>query len=820
MKLKQTLTATLLLGWGSTVGLGQGTLRPPAYPLVTHDPYFSVWSFNDQSNQYPTRHWSGADHPLEAHAKVDGKTYVLMLPSLEPYPLVPEGRVQAAAASYTASQPAEGWALPGFDDRAWAKGQTPFGHAHYPEAKTKWDSGAIWVRQVVDLPAEKLVNPRLHLRLVGEPSVVYLNGIQVFGAAGHAWRYQHYQLPPQALETLKPGRNVLAIYLAKPGRHGYADVGLYDYRRPTELADLPLAQQTRVDVTATQTIYEFACGGVAVALKFASPLLPDNLEVLARPASYVTFTAKSSDGAPHQVALFFGASGLLATHDPVAPVSLATTRIAGQAATSLGTVAQPVLVRKGDDVRIDWGRLWLVGGQAQAGPARELRAAFVQGRAYVPTLAPLPAHEGGLATVFNLGAVQKLTVARYLVLGYDDGFSVQYFGQNLRPWWRRAAGQTAERMLALAYTQYAELLKKCNTLDRKMYQDALMSGGDKYAQLCQLAYRQAISAHKAVADPKGKLLFFSKENFSNGSIGTVDVTYPSAPLFLLYSPPLLRGMLEFIFAYSESGRWTKPFPAHDLGTYPLANGQTYPHDMPVEEAGNMLILTAALAEVEHHADYAKLHWPTLTVWAEYLKKEGFDPADQLCTDDFAGKLARNANLSVKAILGLAAYGKLAARLGQPQVAAEYGGLARQMARQWMELAQDGDHYALAFGAPNTWSQKYNLVWDNLLDLGVFPPEVVDRELKYYLGIQGKYGLPLDSRRAYTKSDWVLWTATLARTEDEFRQLYLPIYHFADETQSRVPLSDWHDTNTGLMVGFQARSVVGGYFIKILKTKLE
>lgn len=241
--------------------------------------------------------------------------------------------------------------------------------------------------------------------------------------------------------------------------------------------------------------------------------------------------------------------------------------------------------------------------------------------------------------------------------------------------------------------------------------------------------------------------------------------------------------------------------------------------MPVEESGNVLILCAAIAELEGNAGFAGAYWDLLTEWATYLREKGFDPGDQLCTDDFAGRLARNANLSNKAILGLASYGKLAGMLGHSDIAAEYLTLAQEYAIAWEKLADDGDHTRLTFDHPDTWSLKYNLVWDKLLGYNLFSVETARREVAFYLKHQNIYGVPLDCRRDYTKSDWVLWCATLAERREDFEALVSPIYRYAHETQSRVPISDWHDTMTAVRLNFKARSVVGGYFIRLLADRL-
>jgi hypothetical protein len=300
------------------------------------------------------------------------------------------------------------------------------------------------------------------------------------------------------------------------------------------------------------------------------------------------------------------------------------------------------------------------------------------------------------------------------------------------------------------------------------------------------------------------------------------VLYPSSPMFLFLNPKLVEAQLEPVARYAETSHWKFLFAPHDLGVYPLANGQLYgggevseDDQMPVEESGNMILMFAALAHAEQDTAYVKRYWPLLTKWAEYLLAKGFDPEKQLCTDDFAGHLAHNTNLSIKAIEALAAYGQLAREMGDAKTAAQYEDAAKSMAARWVSMAADGEHYRLAFDKPGTWSQKYNLVWDDILGLHIFPTEIATREVAFYKMHLNPFGLPLDNRATYTKLDWTVWSATLATRPDDFQAIIHPVFQFLNETPDRVPMADWYDTDSAHQVGFQARSVVGGVYIKML-----
>ena len=404
---------------------------------------------------------------------------------------------------------------------------------------------------------------------------------------------------------------------------------------------------------------------------------------------------------------------------------------------------------------------------------------------------------------------------QHLIVAFDGLYTMAYFGEDLRPYWNKDGDRTIEGLYEDAEKVYKETMARCYAFDRQLMENACRVGGKEYAELCASAYRQAVSSFQMSKDSSDELLYFTT------LVGSLDIYYAASPLFLCYNPDLLKAMLNPFFYYSESGKWNKPFPAHDLGGYPFVNGQAKGGDLPVEHAGNMLIMVAAMAKAEKDASYAKVHWETLSKWAGYLVENGVDTGKQIDTDSFAGRYSHNANLSAKGILGIASYALLAKMLGKQEDAEKYLAAAKRMAEEWEKLASDGDHYRLAFDQTDSWGQKYNLIWDKLLDLHVFPDRVVELETVFYRTKSNTYGCPLHSKTDYAKADWTVWAAALQNDRLMFREFILPLYNYMNENKWRVPMADTYNVvNQKTRVTSWGRPVTGAYFIKLLEAVLD
>lgn len=629
---------------------------------------------------------------------------------------------------------------------------------------------------------------------------------------------RHWTGVPQQLFGLAriDGKNYRFLGVANPGPQS-----------------IPALDQKSLELTPTHTVAVMASPEVEIRVEFMTPLLPQDMELMSRPVTYLSWQVKSLDGRQHDVTLYLDAAGTLAVNDPGEEVTWSRDKIDGLNLLRIGSQAQPVLKRSGDNVRIDWGWFYIAVPQSEdariAAGNLSYRDDFISRGQFSAAddiefpRAPRSHHPPPptLNVALPLGSVGSTPITRHILLAYDELDSVEYMHRELLPYWHTQF-RTFAAMLQAAEQQYSSVGAWTRKFDADLEGDLIHTGGPEYAEIATLAYQQAIAAHKLVEDADGTPYFMPKENFSNGSISTVDVIYPSSPLFLLLNPKLVEAQLEPVLRYAEMPRWKFPFAPHDLGIYPLADGQQYGgkeisvrNQMPVEESGNILILVAAIEHAEGNANFAQRHWPLLTKWAQYLRAKGLDPANQLSTDDFAGHMAHNANLSIKAIEALGAYAQLAAELHDTQTAQDYRKTAEFMADQWVKMADDGDHYRLAFDKPLTWSQKYNLVWDNILGLHLFPPDVSSREISFYLQHMNRYGLPLDNRATYAKLDWELWTATLVDNPSDFRTMVHSVFSFLNHTPNRVPMTDWYDTISAKQVGFQARSVVGGVYIKML-----
>ena len=575
--------------------------------------------------------------------------------------------------------------------------------------------------------------------------------------------------------------------------------------------------QTDCIITPYVSDYIFENEKVKLRFRTWTPFLFDDFNLFSLPVSYFETTVTSLDGEKHNVEVTFTCFDELCQGKKKTIVNKYTEKFAGTTLIKMGLTDQKPLNDSGDTFAADWGYVCLMGGDVKA---------TKQG-----------------ITVTNTAFGSKL--ANFTsILAYDDVYSINYFGEKLKGLWTEGFKGIEEGMKYCLDNKKA-LFDRIRAQEKMIISDA-KKFGKAYTDMLSAAARQVLAGHKLVRSAKDGLLYLSKECHSNGCINTVDVSYPAAPMYLIYTPELVKAMLTGIFRFAQSDLWQADYAPHDIGRYPIACGQvyalanplyladtkhSYPNiyksksfgiytplfQMPVEECGNMLILSWAYYTASKDKKFLEDYYNTLSTWAKYLVNKGVILDNQLCTDDFAGHSKKNVNLAIKGIMGIACFAKISDTL---QIKNNFMETAKAYADNLVSHCGDGEYLPFSLDKTDSWSLKYNLVWDELFKFNLFDRKYFKGESEKYLSELNAYGVPLDHRKSFTKTDWMLWAACLDETGKSVGLFSERILNYLAMTKDKTCFSDWIDTKEAKQSGFDHRTVQAGLWMPVLKEKMK
>lgn len=603
-----------------------------------------------------------------------------------------------------------------------------------------------------------------------------------------------------------------------------------NHGKPHSLQDFPRAlDQTALRVTPTRSQFELQGGGVQLVVEFLSPVEPDDFKRQSIPMSYVTVSAHSIDGKPHDIQLYLDISGEWCSGDSKQQITWNPVTSNGMQTWTVELETPKPLSEQKQFAA--WGTIvWATGQRSgltyQSGEDLHVRGQFVHqgklGNNNDSNYRAIDDHAPVFALSVDLGSVTSSAVTTSFVIGHVRNPAINYMGKPLRSLWTKYFSDWQD-MLAFFYRDASSAARRAQALDIRITADARAAGGVTYEGLCALALRQAYGGTELVEGPHGEPWVFLKEISSDGNVSTIDVVFPASPVWIYLDPEYLRLMLTPLLDYAEKGGWPKKFAEHDLGThYPNATGHNdgREEDMPVEESGNMLIMVAAYLRRVSASDgrhFASKHYRILKQWTDYLTANLPDPGFQNQTDDFAGSIAHSVNLALKGIVAVAAMGQISRAAGHDDDSKHYESLSRQYIEFWAKHAQDpsGKHLDLTYngagGGNGTWGTVYNAFADRMLATNLIPESICKEQAEWYAKNSNAFGLPLQVPHSYAKSDWELFTAAWLYDYPIKQQLIDRVYAFANTTPDRVPFTDLYSTVTGRRVAFRARPVQGGLF---------
>ncbi|KAJ5739058.1 hypothetical protein N7533_011842 [Penicillium manginii] len=577
----------------------------------------------------------------------------------------------------------------------------------------------------------------------------------------------------------------------------------------------------RAEFTSTHSIFDLTAGSVRLTLDFFSPVTPSNYLRQSLPFSYLTVKVSGSYFG-NNIQVYSDIDGRWTGREDRSVLDYEE-HDDGLLIHSL-SVEDAAKYAEASDMAL-WGKAILASRPSESsslssltGDPKSVRAQFARegdlsGQEFAWSYGSVAALAHDLGTVYGQESVN-------FVVGYEREAAINYLGEEYTGYYR-AEYPTTHQALSFFLDDYGDALRESLELDEELTAFATAAAGPKYADIVALSTRQAYGGTDLTIpgdslDTDGVLAFI-KELSSDGNVNTIDVIMPAFPIYWVLDPDWIRLMLEPVMRYLDAGRWHLPYTIHDLGShYPHAIG----HDdqkaepMPIEESGNLLILALAYSRATGDSEWTDQYMEIFQKYADYLVDNSIDIATQLSSNDAAGPLANETNLAIKAAVGIKAFGELSgidrySRIGEEHANIFFeGGLGTD---------EEKKHFTLQYpDQPESWKTPYNLFPDVLLGLNTFSADALRANSKFYASVRGEYGVPLDNRQDWAKSDWNMWLAATfeKNTRDE---LVDDLWAFMTNGKHNWPFSDRyvstssHGNEPGIPILCRARPTVGGHF---------
>lgn len=523
---------------------------------------------------------------------------------------------------------------------AWnATGTTAIGRALFNASQVDFWSGLIddvrvYNRALSDQEISSVYSVAPAISPVRPPAVPLI----VRGPYVNTW--QTSDVAPGTWSTFWNG-NVKAITgIARIDGSAYVFFGA-----PGNIGTTQNMNQVQLEITPTQSRYVFQGGGVTVAVTFLSPIEANDVQRLSMQFGAIFVQAYTNDGNTHNVRLYLDISGEWAHGTDTTLIKWGSEQVAhanGSLTAFSVTPNAPTVLAETNDYP-SWGSaIWATNSAAnvtyQSGADNSVRSQAITNGSLNntnDTNQPRAINNNWPVFGFNadLGTLNGTpSTPLTFVLGHVRQPAVSYQGNQVAPLWQSYWSRWQD-MLSFFYDDAVAALSRANALDASITNAAVAANGIHYAALCSLAARQAFGGVELVNTQANPWLFL-KEISSSGNVSTIDVVYPSFPIFYYLNPTLVSLLLAPILTYVESGLWPNTFCVHDLGaSYPNASGHNDGggENMQVEETSNMLIMAAAYItqlNASTASTYANAHYKIFSQWANYLNApNGGNPVD-------------------------------------------------------------------------------------------------------------------------------------------------------------------------------------------------